>query len=92
MGTPSCGSDRTFKFLKATEKRSAIHPGEILREELMEPLGLSQNALARALGVSPRRINQIVNEQRAITTDTAMRLARFFETSPEVLDGSSNRL
>ena len=60
-----------------------MHPGEILREEFMEPLGLTQNALARALGVSPRRINQIVNEQRAVTADTAVRLARFFDMSPE---------
>jgi antitoxin HigA-1 len=65
------------------DKLPPIHPGEILREEFMEPLGLSQNALARALGVSPRRINQIVNEQRAITADTAIRLARFFDMSPE---------
>ena len=49
----------------------------------MEPLGLSQNALARALGISPRRINQIVNERRSITADTALRLARYFGMSPE---------
>lgn len=67
----------------AFKKLSPIHPGEILREEFMEPLGLSQNALARAVGVSPRRINQIVNEQRGITADTAIRLGRFFEMSPE---------
>jgi addiction module HigA family antidote len=67
----------------AAENLPPIHPGEILREEFMEPLGLTQNALARALGVSPRRINQIVNEQRAVTADTAVRLARFFEMSPE---------
>lgn len=73
-----------------TNKFSPIHPGEILREEFMEPLGLSQNALARALGVSPRRINQIVNEQRAITADTAVRLARFFEMSPEFWMGLQN--
>jgi addiction module HigA family antidote len=67
----------------STETLPPIHPGEILREEFMEHLGLSQNALARALGVSPRRINQIVNGHRAITADTAIRLARFFEMSPE---------
>lgn len=67
----------------AAENLPPMHPGEILREEFMEPLGLTQNALARALGVSPRRINQIVNEQRAVTADTAVRLARFFEMSPE---------
>ncbi|GAA5105057.1 HigA family addiction module antitoxin [Nocardia iowensis] len=58
-------------------------PGEILLEEFMKPLGISQNALARALGVSPRRINQIVNGKRAITTGTALRLARYFSTTPE---------
>jgi addiction module HigA family antidote len=60
-----------------------IHAGEILREEFMEPLGLSQNALAKALHVPPRRINEIVNAKRAITADTALRLARFFGNSAE---------
>jgi len=58
-----------------------IHPGEVLREEFLVPLGLSQNRLARELGVPPRRINEIVLEKRAITADTALRLARFFGTS-----------
>jgi antitoxin HigA-1 len=58
-----------------------IHPGEVLREEFLKPLGLSQNRLARELGVPPRRINEIVLEKRAITADTALRLARFFGTS-----------
>jgi antitoxin HigA-1 len=58
-----------------------IHPGEVLREEFLRPLGLSQNRLARELGVPPRRINEIVLEKRAITADTALRLARFFGTS-----------
>ena len=57
-----------------------IHPGEILREEYMLPLGLSANALARALGVTPARINDIVRGRRAITADTALRLARYFGT------------
>ncbi|WP_456433714.1 HigA family addiction module antitoxin [Nitratifractor sp.] len=60
-----------------------IHPGEILKEEFMEPFGLSQNALARALHVPPRRINEIVNRKRAISPDTALRLAKFFGTSAE---------
>jgi addiction module HigA family antidote len=60
-----------------TNKLSPIHPGEILREEFMMPHGLSQNALARALGVPPRRINEIVLEKRGITADTALRLARY---------------
>ena len=58
-----------------TNKLPPIHPGEILREEFMKPLGLSQNALARALNIPPRRINEIVLEKRSITADTALRLA-----------------
>ena len=64
-----------------------IHPGEILREEFMVPRGLSQNALARALNVPPRRINEIVLETRGITADTALRLARYFGTSAEMWAG-----
>lgn len=56
----------------------AVHPGEILREEYLIPLGMSANALANALGVTPARINDIVREKRGITADTALRLARFF--------------
>jgi len=58
-----------------------VHPGEVLREEFLEPLGLSQNRLARELGVPPRRINEIVLGKRSITADTALRLARHFGTS-----------
>jgi len=60
-----------------------IHPGEILREEYMVPLGLSANALARVLGVTPARINDIVRERRGITADTALRLARYFGTDAQ---------
>lgn len=60
-----------------------IHPGEILREEYMAPLGLAANALARALGVTPARINDIVRERRGITGDTALRLARYFGTDAQ---------
>jgi antitoxin HigA-1 len=67
-----------------TKKLAPIHPGEILREEFMKPLGLSQNALARALNVPPRRINEIVLEKRGITADTALRLARYFGTTAEM--------
>ena len=63
------------------KKLPNIHPGEVLLEEFMNPLGLSQNALARAVGVPPRRINEIVLGQRAVTADTALRLAAFFGTS-----------
>ena len=70
-----------------TNKLAPIHPGEVLREEFMTPHGLSQNALARALGVPPRRINEIVLEKRGITADTALRLARFFNTTAELWTG-----
>jgi antitoxin HigA-1 len=63
---------------------SPIHPGEVLLEDFMKPLGLSQYRLAKDIGVTPIRISQIVNGQRAITVDTALRLARYFGTSAEV--------
>jgi len=64
------------------EKRlSNIHPGEILREEFLKPMGISQNKLAREIGVPPRRVNEIVLEKRSITADTAIRLAKYFGTS-----------
>jgi addiction module HigA family antidote len=68
-------------------KLPPIHPGEILREEFMKPRDLSQNALARALNIPPRRINEIVLEKRGITADTALRLARYFGTSAELWTG-----
>lgn len=58
-----------------------IHPGEVLLSEFLEPLGISQNALARAAGVSPRRINEIVLGKRSVTADTAVRLAAALGTS-----------
>jgi addiction module HigA family antidote len=64
------------------ERLENIHPGEVLLEEFLLPLGLSQNALARAIDVPPRRINEIVQGKRAVTADTALRLARYFGTSP----------
>ena len=63
------------------KKLPNVHPGEILIEEFLVPLGISQNALARAAGVPPRRINEIVLGKRAVTADTALRLAAFFGTS-----------
>jgi len=61
-----------------------IHPGEILRTEFLEPLGLSQNRLAREIGVPPRRINEIVHGKRAISADTAVRLSKFFGTTAQL--------
>jgi addiction module HigA family antidote len=58
-----------------------IHPGEILREEYLEPLGMSVNALSKALHVPATRMNEIVRENRGVTADTALRLARYFGTS-----------
>jgi antitoxin HigA-1 len=63
---------------------SPIHPGDVLREDFMKPLGLTQYRLAHDIGVAPIRISQIVNGQRAITVDTALRLARYFGTSAAV--------
>ncbi len=60
-----------------------VHPGEVLLEEFLIPMGVSQNGLARDIGVPPRRINEIVHAQRAVTADTALRLARYFGTSEE---------
>ena len=74
------------KSSTTTANRSLLHnphPGEILAEEFLKPMGLSQNALARALGVPPRRINEIVLGKRGITADTALRLARLLKTSPQ---------
>lgn len=58
-----------------------VHPGEILAEEYLEPLSVTQHRLAVAIGVPPRRINEIVHGKRGISADTALRLARFFGTS-----------
>jgi addiction module HigA family antidote len=61
-----------------------VHPGEVLLEDFMKPLGLSQYRLSKDIGVPALRISQIVRGQRAITADTALRLARYFGTSPDV--------
>ena len=63
---------------------SPIHPGEVLLEDFMKPLGLSQHCLAQDIGVAPIRISLIVNGKRSITVDTAMRSARYFGTSAAV--------
>jgi addiction module HigA family antidote len=67
--------------MRTPKKLAPVHPGEILSEEFMKPLGLSQNRLGRDLGVPPRRINEIVHGKRSITADTALRLSRYFGTS-----------
>ena len=65
----------------AVKRLAPIHPGEVLLEDFLEPLGLSQHRVAKGLSVPPRRINEIVHGKRSITADTALRLARFFGTS-----------
>lgn len=65
------------------KKLHTVHPGEVLSEEFLKPMGISQNRLALNIGVPARRINEIVLEKRGITADTALRLARFFGISPE---------
>ena len=84
-----------------TKKMKAVHPGEILLEEFLLPMKLSQNALARGIGVPPRRTNEIVHGTRRMTADTALRLGRFFGMSAEFwlglqmnyeLDTESDRL
>jgi addiction module HigA family antidote len=65
------------------KKLPPIHPGEILMEEFLEPMGISQYRLARDISVAPRRINEIVHGKRSVTADTALRLGRFFCMSPQ---------
>jgi addiction module HigA family antidote len=62
-------------------KMTPVHPGEILLEEFLEPMEISQYRLAKDIAVPPRRINEIVHRKRAITADTALRLSRYFGTS-----------
>jgi antitoxin HigA-1 len=66
------------------ERMPPVHPGEILLEDFMKPMGITQYRLAKGMKVYPRKINEIVQGKRAITADTALRLARFFGTSAEV--------
>jgi addiction module HigA family antidote len=72
------------------EKLNPVQPGEVLLEEFLKPLGLSQNRLSLEIGVHPRRINEIVLGKRRITADTALRLARYFGTSPQFWMGLQN--
>ena len=68
-----------------------IHPGEILMDEFLEPMGISQYRLAKDISVPPRRINEIVHGKRSITADTALRLGRFFGMSPQFWLNLQNR-
>ena len=66
-----------------SKRLNPVSPGEILLEEFLKPMALSQNRLARGLGVPPRRINEIIHGRRRLTADTALRLAKYFKMSPE---------
>lgn len=70
-------------MLKKSRRLPSVHPGEILREDLMKPLGLSINGLARDLRVPVTRMSEIANGRRRITADTALRLSRYFGSSPQ---------
>ena len=65
----------------STQKIQPIHPGEILKEEFLDPMGISQYRLAKDINVPPRRINEIVHGKRSISTDTALRLSKYFNVS-----------
>lgn len=69
--------------MKPEDRLLPVHPGEVLAEEFLKPMGLSQNQLALSIGVYARRVNEIVLGKRRITADTALRLARYFGTSPQ---------
>jgi len=71
--------------------RPPTHPGEMLREEFLKPLGMTQTELAERIGVSYVRVNELVNEKRGVTPDTALRLSRLFGTTPDFwLNGQQN--
>ena len=70
--------------MKVPKGRAAIHPGDVLLEEYIKPLELTQATLAKELGISTNRLNELVRGKRGITADTALRLARRFRTSPEL--------
>ena len=69
--------------MTTTDKLPPVHPGEVLMEDFLKDLGITQHKLAVSIGVPPRRINEIVHGKRAITADTALRLAKFFGMSPQ---------
>lgn len=76
-------SPTTTKGGRLSKKIAPVHPGEVLREDVLNPLGLSVNKLALSLRVPAQRMGEIVNGRRAVTPDTALRLARFLGTTPE---------
>ncbi|HYO46774.1 MAG TPA: HigA family addiction module antitoxin [Gemmatimonadota bacterium] len=78
-------------MVRLPKYRTPTHPGEMLREEFLEPLGMTQTELAKRIGVSYVRVNELVNEKRGVSPDTALRLSRLFGTTPEFwLNGQRN--
>jgi len=78
-------------MIRLPTHRPPTHPGEMLREEFLKPLGMTQSDLAERIGVSYVRVNELVNEKRGVTPDTALRLSRLFGTTPEFwLNGQRN--
>ena len=83
MSKSSITTDRADGRRKRRNRMRPIHPGEILREDVLVEFGMSANALAKALGVPPNRVTAILNEERGVTADTALRLSRYLGTTPE---------
>ena len=75
--------ESAMALVRRSEAGWAVHPGEILREEFLQPLGISGYALAKGLGVPAQKVNDVVLKKRGISADMAIRLGRFFETTPE---------
>jgi addiction module HigA family antidote len=82
MGMPTMSKSATTTH-KRRKAFAPVHPGEVIQHDYLEPLGMSQYALAKALKITPARLGEIVRGKRAITPDTALRLARYFGTSAE---------
>lgn len=80
---PTMSKSATTTTNRARKAFAPVHPGDVIRHDYLEPLGMSQYALAKALGITQARLGEIVRGRRAITPDTALRLARYFGTSAE---------
>lgn len=83
LGVPAANMTRSPRDLARVSRREPVHPGYFLDTRYLKPLGLTQLALAEALGISRRRVNELVGGRRGVTPDTAVRLAAYFRTEPE---------
>ena len=90
-GKPVVHMTLKLQIIMKNKKQPPIDPGEILIEEFLKPMGIGQYRLAKDISVPPRRINEIVHGKRSITADTALRLGRFFEISPQFWLNLQNR-